>query len=378
MKRIIFVLAIIGIISAFTLKKQSTEIEIIQDPTQCIQEKCPTQYAACQKDSKCPQTLQNCENKCKSDQNCWKWCLVGAGDQPAIDVAKCAAANHCLDVEEELSTALATLEDPTQCIQEKCPTQYAACQKDPKCPQTLQNCENKCKSDQNCWKWCLVGAGDQPAIDVAKCAAANHCLDVEEELSTALATLEDPTQCIQEKCPTQYAACQKDPKCPQTLQNCENKCKSDQNCWKWCLVGAGDQPAIDVAKCAAANHCLDVEEELSTALATLEDPTQCIQEKCPTQYAACQKDPKCPQTLQNCENKCKSDQNCWKWCLVGAGDQPAIDVAKCAAANHCLDTLNNGFEQCMSNSCSSEFQSCIDDKLCRFYLLKCRIAEKFW
>ena len=116
----------------------------------------------------------------------------------------------------------------------------------------------------------------------------------------------------------------------------------------------------------------------STEIEIIQDPTQCIQEKCPTQYAACQKDPKCPQTLQNCENKCKSDQNCWKWCLVGAGDQPAIDVAKCAAANHCLDTLNNGFEQCMSNSCSSEFQSCIDDKLCRFYLLKCRIAEKFW
>ena len=101
MKRIVLLFALIALISAFTLRKESTEITIFNDPTQCIQEKCPTQWAACQKDSKCQPTLQNCENKCKTDQNCWKWCLVGAGDQPAIDVAKCAAANHCLNTKVE-------------------------------------------------------------------------------------------------------------------------------------------------------------------------------------------------------------------------------------------------------------------------------------
>ena len=96
MKFAIVASAIFALTSAFTLQKEPKEIEIITDPTQCIQEKCPSQYAACQNDSKCPTTLQNCESKCKSDQNCWKWCLAKAGDQPAIDVAKCAAANNCL------------------------------------------------------------------------------------------------------------------------------------------------------------------------------------------------------------------------------------------------------------------------------------------
>ena len=99
MKRIILLLAVVALISAFTLRKESTEVQIFEDPTQCIAEKCPTQYASCQKDSKCPATLQKCEDKCKTDQNCWKWCLVGAGDQAAIDVAKCAAANNCLSTQ---------------------------------------------------------------------------------------------------------------------------------------------------------------------------------------------------------------------------------------------------------------------------------------
>ena len=99
MKKFIVLLAILGLISTFRLTKESTEVQIISinaDPTDCIKAKCPNEYDACQKDSNCPATLDKCEKKCNTDQNCWKWCLVGAGDQPAINVAKCAAANHCL------------------------------------------------------------------------------------------------------------------------------------------------------------------------------------------------------------------------------------------------------------------------------------------
>ena len=119
-------------------------------------------------------------------------------------------------------------------------------------------------------------------------------------------------------------------------------------------------------------------QKTSTEVSIFTDPTQCIQEKCPTQYAACQKDSKCPATLQKCEDKCKTDQNCWKFCLVGAGNQPAIDVAKCAAANNCLSTQVYAFETCMQKSCSSHFDECLGDKLCRLFLLKCRIPEKVW
>ena len=71
----------------------------------------------------------------------------------------------------------------------------------------------------------------------------------------------DPQKCIEEKCPNQWAACQKDPKCVPTLQECQNKCGTKQSCWELCLAGKKDQAATDVAKCAAANHCLGAPEE---------------------------------------------------------------------------------------------------------------------
>ncbi len=37
-------------------------------------------------------------------------------------------------------------------------------------------------------------------------------------------------------------------------------------------------------------------------------------------------------------NKCKNEQNCWTWCLADTTNQPAINMAQCAAANHCLDS----------------------------------------
>ncbi len=121
MKHIILFFALIAIISSFNLKKQATintALALNADPTECIKQKCPDQYAKCQADPKCPTTLQKCQSKCNTDTSCWKWCLVGAGDGPAEDVAKCAAANHCLGqeepkVEEPKSTALALNADPT-------------------------------------------------------------------------------------------------------------------------------------------------------------------------------------------------------------------------------------------------------------------------
>ena len=81
---------------AFKMENASKDIAIIGDPTQCIKDKCPTQYEACQKDSKCLSVLQDCEKKCGTGQTCWKFCLGSKGDGAAIDVAKCAAAHNCI------------------------------------------------------------------------------------------------------------------------------------------------------------------------------------------------------------------------------------------------------------------------------------------
>ena len=69
---------------------------------------------------------------------------------------------------------------------------------------------------------------------------------------------------------------------------------------------------------------------------SLADPQQCIEEKCPTQWANCQKDPKCVPALQDCQKKCGTKASCWGFCLSSKGSQAPIDVAKCAQSNSCL------------------------------------------
>ena len=167
----------------------------VADPQQCIEEKCPNQWAACQKDSKCVPALQDCEKKCGTSKSCWTLCLPSKGSQAAVDVAKCADANKCLGIIPESnadlgivpeSTAVA-IADPQQCIEEKCPTQWAACQKDSKCVPALQDCEKKCGTSKSCWTFCLPSKGSQAAVDVAKCADANKCLG-----STVVALFQNP------------------------------------------------------------------------------------------------------------------------------------------------------------------------------------------
>ena len=87
---------------------------MVADPQQCIEEKCPNEWAACQKDAKCIPALQDCQRKCGTKTSCWELCLPSKGSQAAIDVAKCAQKNNCLTIPEP-STAL-MVADPQQCI----------------------------------------------------------------------------------------------------------------------------------------------------------------------------------------------------------------------------------------------------------------------
>jgi len=106
----------------------------------------------------------------------------------------------------------------------------------------------------------LGGKGSQAAIDVAKCADANHCLgSIEPSTELAIAT---PQQCIQEKCPNQLNACRADHKCFPALQDCEIKCKQNQTCFTTCIAGKGDAAASDLWKCIVDNDCIKRNAEL--------------------------------------------------------------------------------------------------------------------
>lgn len=323
--------------------EQSTAIAVA-DPTECIKEHCPDQYDHCQKDPKCLPALEDCEKKCGTKTSCWQFCLPSKGSQAAIDVAKCAAANHCLSSAVEVeapvivqtSTAVAVA-DPTECIKEHCPDQYDHCQKDPKCLPAIQDCEKKCGTKTSCWQLCLPSKGSQAAIDVAKCAAANHCMSsveapVEvEEVSTAVAVIVgDPTECIKEHCPSQYEHCQKDSKCLPALQDCEKKCGTKTSCWQFCLPSKGSQAAIDVAKCAASNHCLS--EPAETHPFEL-----CMSKDCKHPFSHCMADSECRAALRLCRNP----EKVWEFsmeCLSikSSFNERLRDFFTCAGETKCI------------------------------------------
>jgi hypothetical protein len=207
---------------------------------------------------------------------CWTTCLSKKGDQAASDLYKCILDNHCFDsVEVEAFNAEVTL-DPLPCVKEKCPNEWAACEKDSKCVPTIEDCNKKCGTGSTCWTFCLGSKGDQPAIDVAKCAQKNKCLGVPEPEFDSYAIL-SPQDCIQEKCPNQLKTCEKDTKCFPSLADCSKECANNTACWTTCLAKKGDAAASDLYKCVQDNHCFDsVKAEVSTAV-VLADPQQCIE-----------------------------------------------------------------------------------------------------
>ena len=251
--------------------------------------------------------------------------------------------------------------DPQQCIQEKCPNQYAACQKDPKCLPALEDCEKKCGTKSSCWTFCLPGKGSQAAIDTAKCASANGCVGSVPSTDLAISA---PIDCIETHCKSQLQTCSKDVKCFPAMQDCEKQCGNSTSCYTTCLAGKGNTNATNLWKCIMDNNCINAITAVAVA-----DPIPCIQEKCPSQWAACQKDPKCEPALNDCYKKCGTKSSCWTLCLPSKGSQAAIDTAKCAQANGCVSA--SPFESCMVRSCSSEHEVCMDNWSCRKSLRKC-------
>lgn len=175
---------LLGFISAAfsspALRQELNALMVVADPTDCIKEHCPDEWNACLSDTKCIPALQSCEDQCGTKTSCWQLCLAKKGNNNAIAVAKCANVNHCLGEKPtvEMSTAIAVINDDPiiECVKQKCPNEYQKCVDDSKCLPAIQDCQKKCGTKQTCWEFCLAGKGDSAATNVAKCAAAQHCI----------------------------------------------------------------------------------------------------------------------------------------------------------------------------------------------------------
>ena len=224
---------------------------------------------------------------------CWNNCIAKSGNPAAQAFWKCALDNDCFNKIEKIK-------DPQPCIEAKCPNEWAACQKDPKCKPALDDCYKKCGTKESCWALCLPSKGSQAAVDVAKCAQKNGCLSIKSDRETALSIF-TPQDCIKEHCPDQSHACRNDPRCMRTLNECEKQCQNNQTCWSNCVAKSGNPAAQAFWKCVVDNDCLNQVESKSIAL---RDPQKCIEEKCPNEWKACQNDKNCVPTLEDCQKKC--------------------------------------------------------------------------
>ena len=201
MSKIITLVVLLFVASAFRMENE------VADPQQCIEEKCPNEWAACQKDSKCPAALQDCEKKCGTKASCWALCLPSKGSQAAIDVANCAQKNGC---DKQASQTDIALNGPQECIEKYCKNEEQLCEHDRRCIFTLQHCDDRCNTTESCWKDCLEKAKCPNATHYIKCIVDNKCLnatEVKNDIKNAL-VIADPQQCIEEKCPKEWAACQ--------------------------------------------------------------------------------------------------------------------------------------------------------------------------
>jgi hypothetical protein len=169
MRRTIFLLAILLAASAIQI---DTYLNV--DPQQCIEEKCPTQWANCQKDPKCVPALQDCQKKCGTKSSCWTLCLPSKGSQAAIDTAKCAQAEKCVGLVPSTDVAITT---PQECIETHCRDQVIACSKDPKCFPALQDCEKECQNNTACFTTCISKKGNANAANFWKCIVDNDCFN---------------------------------------------------------------------------------------------------------------------------------------------------------------------------------------------------------
>ena len=308
---------------------------------------------------------------------CWTTCLSKKGDQAASDLYKCILDNHCFDsVEVEAFNAEVTL-DPLPCVKEKCPNEWAACEKDSKCVPTIQDCNKKCGTGSTCWTFCLGSKGDQPAIDVAKCAQKNKCLGEH----FALIALNGPEECILQYCKSQEETCANDRRCIMVLDECDRQCNTNLTCWDTCLNRSRNKNATDYVKCIIEHNCLGESTEVTTEVVTevTLDPLPCVKEKCPNEWAACEKDSKCVPTIEDCNKKCGTGSTCWTFCLGSKGDQPAIDVAKCAQKNKCLGVPEPEFDSyailspqdCIQEKCPNQLKTCEKDTKCFPSLADC-------
>ena len=192
-------------------------------PHECLEKECSAEWKACIDDSQCIPTIHDCEKKCGDRKACWELCLKNHDNKAANTVIKCGVDHNCFGGHQEkhlrkpmhkIETALAVF-TPEECIKDHCADEAQACGKDQGCLRALQDCERECKQDQSCWTNCVPKKGNAAASAFWKCIVDNNCLN---QVETAVATLEvDPQQCIEEKCPNEWASCQKDSKCVPTI-----------------------------------------------------------------------------------------------------------------------------------------------------------------
>ncbi|MGB0589457.1 MAG: hypothetical protein ACPGU1_07245 [Myxococcota bacterium] len=362
----------------------------------CLKAECSDEYAACLEDEGCVDILDCIEECPGGDQGCIFGCSQqGEFSIIAANMGSCGQQAGCFDdappgpsaecgddiCQEDMGENADNCpkdcgEGPkppslSECLDENCPEEMAACLGDDTCMQALACLEDCPAGDQNCLFECSQAGGfSMPAINLGLCGQNSGCFDAPapgaecgdgvcqgdmgENPDTCPQDCGGQEGCIWEECGAELGACLETPSCAQLVE-CVQNCQSD-NCIQGCANEAGQQ-AVDLyiatsdcyyANCEGEPFCGDGDcGQGENADNCPQDcgggnpgggVSDCLQDNCGEQYAECVGDASCLEALECIEDCPAGDQGCLFGCSQVAGfSQTAINVALCGQGAGCFE-----------------------------------------
>ena len=201
--------------------------------------------------------------------------------------------------------------------------------------------------------------------------------------------------CLAEACPSEYESCTADDTCVEVL-DCIATCPpGDQNCLFGCSqLGGFSMTAINLGLCGQESGCFDADpgpaaecgdgvcqpdagETSNNCPADCGDPgapgdgwitDPCAVDYCSPSIEACEDIPGCVETFE-CINSCQS-QGCVNECLSSASEEAITTLEELYGCydDNCAGGGGTPGQDCVSEECGSELNTCLDDPNCNFLL----------
>jgi hypothetical protein len=372
----------------------------------CLEDNCGAEYAACVNDAACLEAL-NCIEGCPADDfGCLFGCSQAAGfSQTAIDVGLCGQGAGCFSggggngpqcgngicedgegpnsCPQDCGGGTIVISATVECIIDECNV-GAQCQGSETCLGAIE-CIAECSNEgcvDNCVDAMQGGGQNYIANQVAPCALDSGCLEGGAGPVDPPGT--DLEGCLTDNCAPQWNACMGDAACAGALP-CLNECVEGggTGCTYQCMPDQENDALLALGTCGGQNGCGNIcgDGECDpgeTADSCPEDCSnngggdnsgfECLSDNCPDSVEKCT-DSDC-WSIFSCYEGCDDQDDCLNGCFFSASDDAQAasqEIGQCWEDNDCENGGggDNGggdetddYWQCIETSCEQQFNTC--------------------